>query len=226
MSTERPSHNPYRSAAYRISAHQLVQLPADQGFEVAFAGRSNAGKSSAINALTEQNALARTSKTPGRTQQIVIFDIDSERRIADLPGYGYAKVPAKLRDHWKEVLGEYFETRESLRGVVLVMDIRHPMRPFDQQMVQWCFHRGLDCHLLLTKADKLKRGPAQSSLLGVRKSLPPNATAQTFSANSGAGKGELIKRLNDWYQFEPVESDSRSDEQRDKIRSSRSGAKL
>jgi len=209
MSTERPRpspvYNPYRKAAYRISAHHLSQLPADVGFEVAFAGRSNAGKSSAINALTGQNALARTSKTPGRTQQIVIFDIDPDRRFADLPGYGYAKVPEKLREHWQEVLERYFETRQSLRGVVLVMDIRHPMRPFDRQTVRWCFHRGVACHLLLTKADKLNRGPAQATLLGVRKTLPPGATAQTYSATSGAGRDELVERLNEWYEIEPPE---------------------
>jgi len=158
MSSEKPVHNPYRSAAYIISAHKLSQLPADEGFEVAFAGRSNAGKSSAINALTEQKSLARTSKTPGRTQQIVIFNIDEKRRIADLPGYGYAKVPAQLRNHWKQVLQRYFTSRESLLGVVLVMDIRHPMRPFDQQMVTWCKYSNVPCHVLLTKADKLKRG--------------------------------------------------------------------
>ena len=238
MSSERPSPNPYRSAAYRISAHHLSQLPADLGFEVAFAGRSNAGKSSAINALTGQHSLARTSKTPGRTQQIVIFDIDPQRRIADLPGYGYAKVPVKLREHWQEVLELYFETRQSLRGVVLVMDIRHPMRPFDQQMVRWCTHRGVACHLVLTKSDKLKRGPAQATLLGVRKSLPPGATAQTFSASTGAGKDELIERLNTWYEIEvpptdtgrldtsaaPArEANSRTREGRDRIGRSRTG---
>ena len=197
----RTVHNPYRQAEYIISAHHLHQLPADQGWEVAFAGRSNAGKSSAINALTEQKSLARTSKTPGRTQQIVIFNIDQQRRIADLPGYGYAKVPAKLRDHWQEVLQVYFETRLSLRGVVLLMDIRHPMRPFDQQMVAWCTAKGLPVHLVLTKADKLKRGPAQSTLLKLRRELPPNATAQVLSTLSGEGRDELITRLNQLYEY-------------------------
>jgi GTP-binding protein len=194
-------NNPYRQAEYLISAHQLHQLPADQGWEVAFAGRSNAGKSSAINTLTEQKSLARTSKTPGRTQQIVIFTIDPHRRIADLPGYGYAKVPAKLRDHWQEVLQKYFETRTSLRGVVLLMDIRHPMRPFDEQMVAWCESRQLPVHLVLTKADKLKRGPAQSTLLKVRRSLPGIATAQVLSTLSGEGRDQLITRLNQLYEI-------------------------
>lgn len=201
MVHERARPNPYRQAAYVISAHNLKQLPEDVGWEVAFAGRSNAGKSSAINAFTEQKSLARTSKTPGRTQQIVIFGIDKDRRIADLPGYGYAKVPEKLRAHWKHVLQIYFHKRESLRGVVLLMDIRHPMRPFDGQMIDWCHHRGLPCHVVLTKADKLKRGPAQSTLLQVRKSLPPGASAQTFSASKGEGKDELIALLNHWYEF-------------------------
>jgi GTP-binding protein len=202
----RTVHNPYRQAEYVISAHHLHQLPVDQGWEVAFAGRSNAGKSSAINALTEQKSLARTSKTPGRTQQIVIFNIDEQRRIADLPGYGYAKVPAKLRDHWQEVLQVYFETRLSLRGVVLLMDIRHPMRPFDQQMVAWCESKALPVHLVLTKADKLKRGPAQSTLLKLRRELPANASAQVLSILSGEGRNELITRLNQLYEFPAVTS--------------------
>lgn len=200
-------HNPYRQAEYLISAHNLHQLPADQGWEVAFAGRSNAGKSSAINALTEQKSLARTSKTPGRTQQIVIFTIDEQRRIADLPGYGYAKVPAKLRDHWQEVLQVYFETRLSLRGVVLLMDIRHPMRPFDEQMVAWCSAKSLPVHLVLTKADKLKRGPAKSTLLQLRRELPEGATVQMLSTLSGEGKDDLIRRLNQLYEYPVPDTD-------------------
>jgi GTP-binding protein len=198
-------NNPYRSASYRISAHHLKQLPDDTGYEVAFAGRSNAGKSSAINALTDQKSLARTSKTPGRTQQIVIFDIDDERRIADLPGYGYAKVPEKLRDHWKLVMEQYFNQRRSLKGVVLVMDIRHPMKPFDEQMLFWSHAVGVPCHVLLTKADKLKRGPAQAALLKLRKSLPDNASAQVFSAKTRAGLDELIRQLNRWYRVEAAD---------------------
>jgi GTP-binding protein len=209
VKTTRALPNPYRQAEYIISAHNLHQLPADQGWEVAFAGRSNAGKSSAINALTDQKSLARTSKTPGRTQQIVIFNIDENRRIADLPGYGYAKVPAKLRAHWQEVLGVYFETRLSLRGVVLLMDIRHPMRPFDQQMVAWCTARSLPVHLVLTKADKLKRGPAQSTLLKLRRELPEGATAQVLSILSGEGKDDLIRRLNQLYEYPSAAADDK-----------------
>lgn len=202
MTSPEPKRNPYRAARYTVSAHHLRQLPADEGFEVAFAGRSNAGKSSAINALTGQKALARTSKTPGRTQQIVIFELDELRRIADLPGYGYAKVPDKVKDHWRRLMQAYFDRRQSLRGVVLVMDIRHPMRPFDQQMLSWCAATGVPCHLLLTKADKLKRGPARSTLLQVRRSLPDGASAQVFSAKSRDGLRELIQRLNLWYGFD------------------------
>lgn len=223
MTSEKAGHNPYRAAAYFISAHKLSQLPRDEGIEVAFAGRSNAGKSSAINALTEQKALARTSKTPGRTQQIVIFDIDEKRRIADLPGYGYAKVPAKLRAHWQHVLQRYFATREALRGVVVVMDIRHPLRPFDQQMISWCEHSGISCHVLLTKADKLGRGPAQAALLQVSKFLPAGATAQLFSASKGQGKAELISVLNKWYGIAPDKTVSPEAPAGDKISPSTGG---
>ena len=208
MKSKPEKYNPYRQAHYIISAHKLNQLPDDSGMEVAFAGRSNAGKSSAINRLTDQKSLARTSKTPGRTQQIVIFDIDEHRRIADLPGYGYAKVPAKLKAHWRSVMQQYFIQRTCLRGVVLVMDIRHPLRPFDEQMLSWCESSGVPCHVLLTKADKFKRGPAQATLLKVRKSLPSGATVQVFSAKSRDGLAELIRHLNSWYDIDPPEPKS------------------
>jgi GTP-binding protein len=195
--------NPFRIASYVLSAHNLRQLPEDTGIEVAIAGRSNAGKSSAINTLTDQKSLARTSKTPGRTQQIVIFELDGDRRIADLPGYGYAKVPVKLKEHWRTVMARYFETRSSLRGVVLVMDIRHPMKDFDRQMLAWCDRAGLPCHVLLTKADKLKRGPAKSTLLQVRRELPANASIQIFSSSKKTGLDELIDKLSTWYEYQP-----------------------
>lgn len=190
--------NPYRQATYLVSAHHYRQLPDDKGGEVAFAGRSNAGKSSAINTLTEQKSLARTSKTPGRTQQIVIFTIDESRRFADLPGYGYAKVPAKMKDHWRSLMARYFESRRSLRGVVLVMDVRHPMREFDLQMLDWCHAADVPCHILLTKADKLSRGAAKSTLLSVSHGLLPGASVQLFSALKNDGKPELISVLNEW----------------------------
>ena len=193
--------NPFRIASYVLNAHELKQLPKDQGIEVAIAGRSNAGKSSAINTLTDQKSLARTSKTPGRTQQIVIFELDENRRIADLPGYGYAKVPLKLKEHWRKVMARYFETRKCLRGVVLVMDIRHPMREFDLQMLNWCETTGVPCHILLTKADKLKRGPAQSTLLKVRRDLPAVASVQVFSSLNKSGLEELVDKLSVWYEY-------------------------
>ncbi len=194
--------NPFRIARYVLNAHELKQLPEDRGIEVAIAGRSNAGKSSAINTFTDQKSLARTSKTPGRTQQIVIFELDEDRRIADLPGYGYAKVPAKLKAHWRHVMERYFRSRNSLRGVVLVMDIRHPMREFDQQMLNWCEAAGIPCHILLTKADKLKRGPAQSTLLKVKRGLPAIASIQVFSSSKKTGLEELINKLSAWYEYD------------------------
>lgn len=203
MTSESPANNPYRSACYVISAHKPVQLPGDSGYEVAFAGRSNAGKSSAINTLADQKSLARTSKTPGRTQQIVIFAVDGERRIADLPGYGYARVPESMKAHWRSLMQDYFDTRKSLRGVVLVMDIRHPMREFDEQMLAWCSASKVPCHVLLTKADKLKRGPAQSTLHRVRNAVPEGTTVQVFSARKRAGLSDLIARLNLWFELEP-----------------------
>jgi len=194
--------NPFRVASYVLNAHELKQLPEDNGIEVAIAGRSNAGKSSAINTFTDQKSLARTSKTPGRTQQIVIFKLDEDRRIADLPGYGYAKVPLKLKAHWRRVMERYFQTRSCLRGVVLVMDIRHPMREFDQQMLAWCEAANTPCHILLTKADKLKRGPAQSTLLKVRRDLPDIASIQIFSSSKKTGLEELVDKLCDWYEYD------------------------
>ena len=203
--------NPFRQATYLLNAHRLAQLPADTGIEIAIAGRSNAGKSSAINALTGQKALARVSKTPGRTQQIVLFELDPERRLADLPGYGYAKVPRELKAHWQQLLQTYFDTRRSLRGVLLVMDIRHPLRPFDENMLAWCSAAGLACHALLTKADKLKRGPARSVLLQVRRRLPEGASAQVFSARTREGLDELVAVLSGWFGLgaEPEPAGSR-----------------
>jgi GTP-binding protein len=194
--------NPYRQASYVLNAARLSQLPQDFGREVAFAGRSNAGKSSAINYLTDQKSLARTSKTPGRTQQIVVFDVDLSRRIIDLPGYGYAKVPEKMKKEWQLLMGQYFETRSSLKGVVLVMDIRHPMRPFDTQMLEWCRAVDMPCHILLTKSDKLKRGAAQSTLLGLKRQLPAKVSLQLFSALKKTGREQLIEKLNEWFEFE------------------------
>ncbi|MEJ2535034.1 MAG: ribosome biogenesis GTP-binding protein YihA/YsxC [Gammaproteobacteria bacterium] len=198
--------NPFRQARYLLNAHRIGQLPPDTGIEVAIAGRSNAGKSSAINVLTGQKNLARTSKTPGRTQQIVIFELDISRRIADLPGYGYARVSRSLQDHWEQELQAYFETRRCLRGVVLVMDIRHPLKPYDVQMLNWCAAARLPCHVLLTKADKLRRGAARAALHKVRRELPegpdgPLHSAQVFSAQSREGLDEWIDHMKTWFDY-------------------------
>jgi GTP-binding protein len=143
--------------------------------------------------------LARTSKTPGRTQQIVIFDLDEQRRIIDLPGYGYAKVSRSLIEHWQAVMQDYFEQRKCLKGVVLVMDIRHPLKPYDTQMLAWCQANDLPCHVLLTKSDKLKRGPAQATLLKVKKEMPGKGSVQVFSAKNHQGLDQLVAHLSDWY---------------------------
>lgn len=193
----------YNSARFNKSAAKLHQCPEDVGAEVAFAGRSNAGKSSAINTLTNNGKLARTSKTPGRTQLINFFDLNIEGlRIVDLPGYGYAKVPIEMKQHWQQHLDEYLQKRQCLQGVVLVMDIRHPMKEFDHMMVNWCQTSHMPLHVLLTKSDKLKKGPAQSTLLTIRKELTEVlgdlVTLQTFSALKKQNVDQLRQRLGSW----------------------------
>lgn len=191
----------YRRAVYLKSAHQRDQLPEDRGYEVAFAGRSNAGKSSAINTLCQQKSLARTSKTPGRTQQIVLFELDEARRLADLPGYGFAKTDRKLRDHWQKVLPEYIEKRESLRGVILLMDIRHPLKEFDQHMLAWCEAINRPVHVLLTKADKLSRNEANKALFTVRNHLNDyNQSISLFSSLKKTGLDVLHEVLDEWFE--------------------------
>jgi GTP-binding protein len=193
--------NPFRAASYLTSAHRLDQLPRDDGAEIAFAGRSNAGKSSALNTICDQTGLARTSKTPGRTQQIVVFPLDDTHRLIDLPGYGYAKVPEKLRAHWREVLDAYLRTRASLRGIVLVMDSRHPLREFDRMMLEFAHATGRASLCLLTKSDKLSRGEAARTLLAVRKELAtfaPEASAQLFSSLNGNGVDDARRLLAGW----------------------------
>jgi|TARA_B110000261_G_scaffold41453_1_gene48632 GTP-binding protein len=201
--------HPYRQAQYTISATQLSELPVDEGIEVAFAGRSNAGKSSAINTITDQKSLARISKTPGRTQMINFFSIDDSRSLVDLPGYGYAKVPEKIKIRWQQTLGKYLETRQALRGLVLMMDIRHPLKEFDLQMIKWANNAKLSVHILLTKSDKLKRGAANSSLLLVNKELQKKellASAQLFSSLNHQGKQEAVEQLNQWFYPDDIAS--------------------
>jgi GTP-binding protein len=190
----------FKTAKFTTSAATLAQCPTDEGAEIAFCGRSNAGKSSAINALTDQKALARTSKTPGRTQLINFFTLDDETKLVDLPGYGYAKVPISIKEHWHRHLDEYLRDRKSLRGMVLLMDIRHPLKEFDEMMIEWSIDSGLPLHILLTKADKLKRGGQQNGLLGLRKHLPAEITAQVFSATKKLGIKELERSLTAWLE--------------------------
>lgn len=191
----------YRKARYLTSAKQVAQAPPDQGAEVAFAGRSNAGKSSAINALTDNRSLARTSKTPGRTQLINFFTLDAQRRLVDLPGYGYARAPETVKRQWRSAMEHYLAQRLSLRGLVLVMDVRHPLTDFDRLLLNWCQHAGLLVHVLLTKADKLGRGPAAMTLLQVRRDLASEqivSSVQLFSALKRDGLETLKAVLDDW----------------------------
>lgn len=191
---QQPSEdNPLRGAAFVLAAHRLDQLPADAGVEVAFAGRSNAGKSSAINALTGQSRLARTSATPGRTQQLVVFALPDGRRLIDLPGYGYAKVPTALRDHWRQAIDAYLRKRQCLRGLVLIADIRHALTEFDRQMLAFCAASGMPCLMLLSKADKLSRAQARTRQREVDAEIAKEDwRAQTiaFSATTGGGVPE------------------------------------
>jgi GTP-binding protein len=200
----------YRQAHYTVSATQLSELPPDTGIEVAFAGRSNAGKSSAINTITDQKSLARISKTPGRTQMINFFAIDERRALVDLPGYGYAKVPEQMKIRWQQTLGKYLETRKTLRGLMLMMDIRHPLKEFDLQMILWANKANLDVHILLTKCDKLKHGAAKATLHKVAAELKGKqltATAQLFSSLKGTGKQEAIDQLDSWFLDDEPELD-------------------
>ncbi len=192
----------YRQARFLISAATLAQCPTDVGAEVAFAGRSNAGKSSAINALTSQKALARISKTPGRTQLINYFTIgETGRHLVDLPGYGYAKVPEKVKREWQTHLSNYLRNRQALRGLVLLMDVRHPLSEFDQMMLGWANEARMPVHILLTKSDKLKRGPAAASLQKVRHALKEwedLVSAQLFSSLKYDGVEQAHAKLDEW----------------------------
>lgn len=195
--------NPLQAASYLLSVHNPHQLPLDSQIEVAVVGRSNAGKSSALNAICAQTKLARTSKTPGRTQQLVYFSVADGRYLVDLPGYGYAEVPGALRDHWRGLIDGYLRQRRSLIGLMIVMDIRHPLKPFDLTMLEYAGSRGLAVHVLLTKADKLPRGQQAKALQAVRKELPPEVGLQLFSASSKLGVDEARAVLAGWLQLLP-----------------------
>jgi GTP-binding protein len=204
--------NPFQRARYLLSAHNTAQLPPDGGFEVAFAGRSNAGKSTALNAICQQGSLARVSKTPGRTQQLVFFDFTPKQHeepgtkyLVDLPGYGYAKVPKDLQAHWQSFIDRYFTTREALKGLVVVMDIRHPLKDYDLQMLGYAANRGLPAHALLTKADKLGHGQRMQTMHAVQRELHSrfgdSVTLQVFSGESKLGVDQARAVVAGWLEL-------------------------
>lgn len=200
--------NPYFHQAHFLkSAAKLAQSPADSGYEVAFAGRSNAGKSSALNTLCGQKSLARISKTPGRTQLLNFFSLDEERRLVDLPGYGYAKVAESVKKQWQQSLADYIEHRQCLKGLILLMDIRHPLKAYDLQMLQWNTHHGLPTHILLTKADKLKSGAAKSAQLQVERALSdhPEISVQRFSSLKKEGIDTCHQVMAIWFELDSVQ---------------------
>lgn len=198
----------YHMTHFVISAPDIRHLPSDVGIEVAFAGRSNAGKSSALNTLTEQKSLARTSKTPGRTQLINLFQVEEGVRLVDLPGYGYAQVPEEMKRKWQRALGEYLQMRNCLKGLVVLMDIRHPMKDLDQQMIQWAVDVGTPVLVLLTKSDKLASGARQKQLNVVRaqvESFMGDIQVETFSSLKKTGVDKLKAKLNSWFSEIPPE---------------------
>ncbi|WP_407704056.1 ribosome biogenesis GTP-binding protein YihA/YsxC [Zophobihabitans entericus] len=192
----------YAKTHFVTSAPDISHLPSDTGVEVAFAGRSNAGKSSALNALTQQKSLARTSKTPGRTQLINLFEVEENCRLVDLPGYGYAEVPEAVKRKWQKSLGEYLQKRESLKGLIVLMDIRHPLKDLDQQMIDWAVAVGLPILLLLTKSDKLASGAQKQQLNMVKEAILPfqgDITVANFSSLKKQGLEQLKQKLNEWF---------------------------
>jgi len=195
----------YTKAKFFTSAPDIRHLEDDTGIEVAFAGRSNAGKSSALNTLTRQKNLARTSKTPGRTQLINVFELEENRRLVDLPGYGYAKVPIAMKQKWQQALGEYLQKRKSLKGLVVLMDIRHPFKDLDQDLIHWAVDSKIPVLALLTKADKLKSGKRKAQLLMAREAalaFMGDVTVHTFSSLNRSGLPELEGMLNKWLDLE------------------------
>jgi GTP-binding protein len=192
----------YRQAAFMTSAVAASQFPPDSGAEVAFAGRSNSGKSSAINTICDHSKLARTSKTPGRTQQINFFSLDADRRLVDLPGYGFARVPEEVRQQWARMVERYLGSRRSLIGIVMVMDIRHPLQTADRSLLDWIIPLAIPVHILLTKADKLKHGAATSALLTTQRELQhvPRVSVQLYSSLAKTGIDEARGVLDQWFR--------------------------
>ncbi|MCH5051919.1 ribosome biogenesis GTP-binding protein YihA/YsxC [Pectobacterium aquaticum] len=196
----------YHMTRFIISAPDIRHLATDSGIEVAFAGRSNAGKSSALNTLTNQKNLARTSKTPGRTQLINLFQVVDGVRLVDLPGYGYAEVPEQMKIKWQRALGEYLQKRNSLKGLVVLMDIRHPLKDLDQQMIQWAVDVQLPVLVLLTKADKLASGARKTQLNMVREAVLPfmgDIQVEAFSSLKKLGVDKLQQKLDNWFSTLP-----------------------
>jgi GTP-binding protein len=191
-----------------MSAPDIRHLPSDEGIEVAFAGRSNAGKSSALNTLTQQKALARISKTPGRTQLINLFEVEPGIRLVDLPGYGYAQVPEEMKIKWQRSLGEYLQMRNSLKGLIVLMDIRHPLKDLDRQMIEWAVAVGTPVMLLLTKADKLASGARQAQVKMVREAVKEymgDIQVEAFSSLKKQGVDKLSQKLDTWFSELPPE---------------------
>jgi len=192
-------------ATFTLSAPDIRRLPDDTGIEVAFAGRSNAGKSSALNTLTNQKGLARISKTPGRTQLINVFEIAENKRLIDLPGYGFAKVPMEMKKKWQKALGEYLEKRESLKGLVVLMDIRHPLKDLDMDLIEWAAEGELPVLALLTKCDKLSQGARSTEVLKVKKALAKlnaDIRVQAFSSLKYTGSEQATAIICDWFADE------------------------
>ena len=193
----------YPNAKFIKSANALNQFPADEGVEVAVAGRSNAGKSSAINIIVNRRQFARTSKTPGRTQLVNFFGLRDGQRLVDLPGYGFAKVSGAMREHWGELLSGYFEVRQSLRGLLLIVDMRRRLTDYDRAMMQFAEEVELPIHILLTKADKLKRGQPATAVLEVKKEVGDRATVQAFPATRRLGEDEARQKLEEFLGAAP-----------------------
>ncbi|MGY3114152.1 GTP-binding protein [Pantoea eucalypti] len=206
----------YHVTHFVMSAPDIRHLPADTGIEVAFAGRSNAGKSSALNTLTNQKGLARTSKTPGRTQLINLFEVKEGKRLVDLPGYGYAEVPEEMKLKWQRALGEYLQKRQALKGLVILMDIRHPLKDLDRQMINWSVESGIPVLLLLTKADKLASGARKAQLNVVCEAaleFVGDVQVELFSSLKKIGVDKVRQKLDSWFTtFEPAEVDQDAEE--------------